>query len=205
MCVRGIETDVKKNSTCGILKNKYGMIVIYWPSIELSFKRCTCVNKRKNSGSRWAWVNYITRCTNGSSWNMSQLETRCRIESQWQTEDFGPSVTHSWATQPRWGRSAAMVRRTWGQYIAVCPHLQLTSHTQETSTLSRIDCERLYFYKEVCLFVHWSRHYCWLCFRLYLYIYCVVVCGYTTTMSIFNDHSNYTTGTSISIIAPPET
>ena len=31
-------------------------------STEPSIKRCTCVNKRKNSGSRWEWDNYITRC-----------------------------------------------------------------------------------------------------------------------------------------------
>ena len=51
--------------------------------------------------------------------------------------------------QPRWGRSAAMVaRRTWGQYVAVCSRLQLTSHTQPTSTLSRIKCERYIFIKK---------------------------------------------------------
>ena len=32
-------------------------IVIYWPSTEPSNKRCTCVNKRKNSGSRWILEN----------------------------------------------------------------------------------------------------------------------------------------------------
>ena len=41
--------------------------VIYWPSTELSTKRCICVNKRKNSGSRWALDNYITRYPDGSS------------------------------------------------------------------------------------------------------------------------------------------
>ena len=41
--------------------------VIYWLSTELSIKRCTCVNKRKNSGSRWALDNNITRCPDGSS------------------------------------------------------------------------------------------------------------------------------------------
>ena len=51
------------------------------------------------------------------------------------------------------------------------------SHTTNI-TLSRIKCERLYSYKEACSFIHWSRHYCWLCFRLYLdYVY---VSGYTT-------------------------
>ena len=72
----------------------------------------------------------------------SHLGTRCRSESQRQTEGFGPSLTHGWAVQPRWERSASMVRGTLSIYIGVCPRLQLTSHTQETSTLSRIKWER---------------------------------------------------------------
>ena len=36
--------------------------VIYWPSTMPSIKRCTFVNKRRNSGSRWTSDNYITRC-----------------------------------------------------------------------------------------------------------------------------------------------
>ena len=91
-----------------------------------------------------------------SSCSSSQLGTRWQSESQQQTEGFGPSVTHSQVAQPRWERSAAMVRETLAQYVAVCPRLQLTSHTQPTATLSRIKCERYLFYKEVCLFVHWS-------------------------------------------------
>ena len=51
--------------------------VIYWPLTEPSIKRCTCVNKRKNSGSRWALNNNLG--TDG----LCQLETRYRIESQW--------------------------------------------------------------------------------------------------------------------------
>ena len=41
-----------------------------------------------------------------------------------------------------------MVRKTWVN-IAVSPRLQLTSHTQPTSTLSRIKCERYIFRKSV--------------------------------------------------------
>ena len=172
--------------------------VTYWPSTESSIKRCTCVNKRKNSetgasgqkyrnitltcghgwirwwwqmctptGSKWVSDNYITRChrwlesvSSSSSW--SQFGTRCRIESQQQMEGFGPSVTHSWAVQLECERSAAMVRSL-GQYVAVCPRLQLTSHTQPTSTLSRIKCERYIFIKKcVCSFIE-VRHYVWLC------------------------------------------
>ena len=38
------------------------LCVIYWPSTAPSIKRYTCVNKRKNRGSRWALENNITRC-----------------------------------------------------------------------------------------------------------------------------------------------
>ena len=57
--------------------------------------------------------------------------------------------------QPRWGRSTAMVRRTWGQNNSLSLSPTYLSHTT-TITLSRIKCERLYFYKESCSFVHWS-------------------------------------------------
>ena len=73
--------------------------VAYWPSTELSIKKCTCVNKRKNSGSRWTANKNITRTqTAWISCSWRQLGTRCRIESQQQTKGFGPSVTHGWAT-----------------------------------------------------------------------------------------------------------
>ena len=47
------------------------IIVTYWPSNEPSIKRCTCINKQKNSGSRWMSDNYITRRTDG----LRQLES----------------------------------------------------------------------------------------------------------------------------------
>ena len=61
-----------KNPVCSTI------YVIYWPSNEPSIKRSTCVDKRKNSRSRWTLENNITRCLNGSS----QLETGCRSENQ---------------------------------------------------------------------------------------------------------------------------
>ena len=73
-------------------------IVTYWPLTQPSIKRCTCVNKRKNSGSRWAANKNITRTqTAWVSWSWSQWGTRCQRESQRQTEGFGPSVTDGWA------------------------------------------------------------------------------------------------------------
>ena len=70
-----------------------------------------------------------------------------------------------------WERSAAIVRGTWGQYVAVCSvsnsplfRLQLTSHTQPFRNPFENKVWEVYFSKELCLFVH----YCWLCFRMYI-------------------------------------
>ena len=100
------------------------------------------VKQKYNQVLQTALVSSSPSC----SW--SQLGTRCRSESQCQTEGYGPSVTHGYAAQPECERSAAMVRRTLGQYVAVCPHLQITSHTQPTSTLSSIKCERYILIKK---------------------------------------------------------
>ena len=99
----------------------------------------------------------------GVSWGQ---DTSVRISLP--TEGLRLSVTHRWENQPGRERSAAMVRRTLGQYVAVCPRLQLTSHTQPTSTLSRIKCEKYTFIKKCVRSLIEVRHYCWLCFRIYL-------------------------------------
>ena len=56
----------------------YAAGVIYWPSTEPSIKRCTSVNKRKNSRSRWTVNNNIIRYPDGSN----QFETGCQRENQ---------------------------------------------------------------------------------------------------------------------------
>ena len=86
-------------------------------------------------------------------------------------------MTHGWTALPGCEKSAAMVRRTLGQYVAVCPRLQLTSHTQPTLTLSRIKCERYIFIKkcvrsfiENVIIVDYVSAYTWICIRVYLYL-----------------------------------
>ena len=83
-------------------------------------KRCIYVNKRKNSRSRWALGNNITRCPGSSR----ELETGCQSENQladrglWALSDAPVDQP-----KPRCERSAAMVeRRTWVN-IAVRPCL----------------------------------------------------------------------------------
>ena len=78
--------------------------VIYWLWTEPSIKRCTCVNKRKNSGSSWTIDNNITRCPDGSS----QLESRCRSETSCRQRALGPYWPPVEQPKLRCERSAAI-------------------------------------------------------------------------------------------------
>ena len=82
-------------------------------------------------------------------------------------------------SDPQLSNPAKMRKKYSWVNIAVCPRLQLISQTQPISTLSRIKCERYIFFIKKCVrSLIEVRHYCWLCFRLYLcYLY---ACGYIT-------------------------
>ena len=112
------------------------------------------------TGSRWMSNNYITRCRRrlGSVGVRVAVPVgdRCRSENQLQTEVLGPKDPRLSSPSECEG-SAAMVIGTWGQYVAVCLRLQLTSHKQPTLTLSNKVWD-VYIYKEVCSFVNWSGH-----------------------------------------------
>ena len=141
--------------------------VIYWPSNEPSIKRCTCVNKRKNSGSRWALNNNMTRAKTvwvGWRQDVSGVRTSSR-QRAWALSDPRLSNPAKMRKKCCYGR-----RRTWGQYSSLFPSPAHLSHTRNI-TLSRIKRERLYFYKIVYSFVHWSSSLCLIMFRIYLYIY----------------------------------
>ena len=126
----------------------------YWPSTVPSIKRWTCVNKRKNSGSRLTLENILTRCPGCSS----QLESECRSENQLQTDGFGPFVIPSWATQTKMRKKYCYGRwRTWVN-IAVrsCLHSFLTDNKH---FLFKIKCERFIFLHRSVFVRNWSRHY----------------------------------------------
>ena len=74
------------------------------------------------------------------SW--SQSGTRCQRENSLQIEGFAA------LSDPRLSNLAKMRKKYCWVNIAVCPRLQLISHTQPTSTLSRIKCERYIFIKK---------------------------------------------------------
>ena len=124
-------------------KNLYERVcsVIYWPSTEPSIKRCTSVNKRKNSGSWWTLDNDITRCLDSSS----QLETGCQSENQLQTEGFGPSVIHGWATQTKMQKKCCL-----GQYssLSLSP---LISHTHNKHHLFENKVWEIYIFIKKCI------------------------------------------------------
>ena len=101
---------------------------------EPSIKRCTSVNKRKNSGSRWTTDNYITR---GPRW-FESVEPSWRQDAELRTSGRKMALGPQWPTvdqpQPRWGRSAAMVRRTFG---SICSRLSPSStHLSHTSNIN---------------------------------------------------------------------
>ena len=150
-------------------RHRAAVCVTYWPTTELSIKRCTCINNRcirlKISGyhldcgrvefgvdatptrSRWMSNNYITRCHRrlglvgvSCSWSSSCSSRR------WEPapiRGLGPSGQPGWAA--RWERSAAKVRGTWGQYVAVCSVSNSSLTHNPFATLSRIKCERYIF------------------------------------------------------------
>ena len=122
------------------------------------------------TGSRWMSNNYITRGHRRLGSVRDSLVVRgssvpVAVGGSWEpTPDrgLGPSVTHSWAAQLEWGRSAAMVRGTLGQYVAsVSVSNSPLTHNQHQPFRNPFENKvwEVYFYKEVSSFVHWSRHY----------------------------------------------
>ena len=168
----------RNNSVIGehTLERGICLTVIYWPPNEPSIKRCTCVDKRKNSGSSWTLNNNITRCTDGSN----PLDTRCLSESQRQTEGFGPSVTHGWATPTK------MRKKCWkklGQYSSLSPSPTHLSHMKHHPFENKV--WEIYFYKEVYSFVYWSRSLTVDCFRIYFYMYLYVAIQHHNSMRYY--------------------
>ena len=119
-----------------------------------------CVKKkRRNSWSRWVSNNKLTRCTDGSN----QLETRCRSESQRQTEGFGPSGIHGWATPAKMRKKCCYGRKkNWGQNGSLSLSPVYLLHTTNI-TLSRIKCERYIFIKKCVRSFIEVGHDVWLC------------------------------------------
>ena len=161
--------------------------VTYWPSTELSIKRCPSVNNRcirtKISGYHLdLWTGWI-RCNcdaqlkpvgikqlyNQTVWVSWSSSCSSR---QWEPapdRGLGPSGPQL-SSPAEWGRSAAIVRRTWGQYVAVCSVFNSPLTHNQYQLFRNPFGNKVWgvcFSKELCSFVH----YCWLCFRMYMYTY----------------------------------
>ena len=105
----------------------------YWPSTEPSIKRYTCVNKQKQV--------YVKQKYNQDTDGLCQLEIGCqRSENQLQTEGLGNPA--------KMRKKCCYGQKNFGSVCSSLFRLQLTSHTQPTSTLWRIKCERYIFIKK---------------------------------------------------------
>ena len=173
--------------------------VTYWPSTELSIKRCTCVNNRcirsKISGYHLDLLTGWIRCNcdaHRKQVDVKQLynqvpqtawvscSSSCSSR-QWEPapdRGLGPSGPRLNSTA-EWGRSAAIVRGTWSQYVAICSvsNSPLTDNQYQPfrnpfATLSRMKCERHIFLKKC---VRSS-----LLLTMFPCIVVYVLCGYTT-------------------------
>ena len=130
--------------------------VIYWPSTEPSIKRCTCVNKRKNSGSRWTLNNNITS---------TQMVWVCWRHAEVRATGRERAIVE----QPSQVEKEVLL----AQYNSLSPSPTHLSHTTNI-TLSRIKYERYIFIKKcVCSFIE-VHHYVWLCSE-YICI-CMCIC-----------------------------
>ena len=171
-CVNKRKKQVHPVEDVGI--SPWPVDVVEFGADAYAHRKRVSVKQLYNQVPQMAWVSQFESVPVQSQ---SQLEIGCpRSENQHQTEGMGPQDPRL-SSPAEWGRSAAMVRRTLGQYVAVCPHLQLTSHTKPTSTLLQPfhnpfenKVWEVYFYKEVCSFFE-VVHYCWLFFRIHLYMY----------------------------------
>ena len=154
-------------------------IVIYWPSTEPSIKRCTCINKQKNSGSRWALNNNITWTQ--MVWVSWRQDANVRISLQ-----IEPSVTHGRATSAKMRKKCCYGQKNWGQNSCLSPFPTNLSHTSNI-TLSRIKCEKYIFIKKcVCSFIE-VRILCLIMFRIYWYMYVAIqIYGSKRTVNTWN-------------------
>ena len=150
-------------------------------STKPSIKRCTCVNKRRNSGSRWTWDNYITRC---HRWLGSvpvgvgvSLGTDASVRISLQTEGLRLSVTLSWATLAKMRKKCCYGQKNFGSICSsMSPSPTHFSHTTNINP-SKNKVWEIYFYK-MCSFVHWSSSLCLIMFSVYLYMYVAIQHAY---------------------------
>ena len=152
------------NSSCAITltfelrkvltpSHESNIIVIYWPSTEPLIKICTCVNKRKNSRSRWSWDNNITRCP-------GRFELVGVKMPKWKpATDRGLwALSNPRLSNPSQDEEEVMI---WSEELGSIKQsvpVSSSSLTHQKHNPFENKVWEIYFYKEVYSFVHWSSY-----------------------------------------------
>ena len=154
--------DPAVNQITGAPGRRYRGITLTCGRVEFGADR-TLTRSRRTSN------NYITGCLR--QFELVGVRVAVHFQSQLPAEwepapDRGLRPSGPRLSSPaEWGRSAALVRGTWGQYVAVCSvsNSPLT-HNQHQTFRNPFENKvwEVYFSKEVCSFLY----YCWLCFRV---------------------------------------
>ena len=157
-------------------------VVIYWPLTKPSIKRWICVNKRRNSRSRWVSDNYITRCHR----RLGSVGVAVGVVVGDKMLDWEPSADRGlWAlSDPRLSNPAKMRKKCcYGQKNlgSICSSLSLSqTHLSHTTNINPFENKvwEIYFYKEVCSVVHWSSSLLLTMFpHIFVYVYVQMYCS----------------------------
>ena len=106
--------------------------------------RCNCDAHKKQVGVKQLYNKVLQ--TAWVSWSQLQLDLSCSSR-QW--EPARDRVLAALSDPPsEWERSEAIVRGTWGQYVAGCSVSNSPLTHNPFATLSRIKCERYIFIKK---------------------------------------------------------
>ena len=133
------------------------------------------------TGSRWMANNNITRCHRRLG-SVSQFQFQLELESVGDKKpEWDPATDRGlWAlSDPRLSSPAKMrMKCCYGReknFGSICSSLSPSlTHLSLTRNINPFENKvwEVYSYKEVCSFVHWSRHYVWLCSRVcWLWVY----------------------------------
>ena len=121
-----------------------------WPVDAL--KKQVDVKQLYNQVPQTAWVSWSSSCSS----------------RQWEPvpdRGIGPSGPRL-SSPAEWGRSTAIVRGTWGQYVAVCSASNSPLTYNQYQLFREKSVKSLFFSRTV-----FVRHYCWLYFRMYMHTY----------------------------------
>ena len=138
-----------------------------------------CHNKPQIGNVTGVWM---TSCPEAMGWEFGDFEKQSVGDKM---PNWEPAADRGlWAlSDTRLSNPAKMRKKYCWDNIAVCPRPQLISHTQPTSTLSRIKCERYIFIKK-CLRSFIEVRILSIGYIPHIFVY---VCGYITHVNIYKN------------------